>query len=311
MKKTEITAADLIGSIIALPPIARLADGSPNLSENRRINDWLRSAGVSSFMYGGVANLFNVSLRAYGPLLDMVEGMAATDDWVVPAIGPDFGKASDQIDILRERDFPTAVLLPFSPVMQSGTATGIRRLSDRFGKPLIVFFKSSDYIGVEDAAALVNDGVLCALEYGIAPDADGKMPFLEELVQRTGDASRILDGAGEKSIPATSMYGVKAYTSGSGIIAPHLSMSILAEIRNGNRARAAQLAEIFLPFEKVRGAISPIPVLHDGVGLAGIADVGAIGPFFAGVKPGEQTEQVRDAAVALFAANEAYRLKHS
>ncbi|WP_010515300.1 beta/alpha barrel domain-containing protein [Komagataeibacter oboediens] len=298
MKTTEISPNDINAAIMALPPVARHGDGSFDLTENRRLNAWLRDGGVRSFMYGGVANLFNQPLSTYGALLDLIEDMAQPDEWVIPSIGADFGKAWDQVAILRERDFPTAILLPFAPVNGNGVATGLRRLTDRLGKPLMVFFKDPAYLCVTDAAALIRDGVLCTIEYGIAADDDGTHPYLAQLVDVLGSPERIIDGAGEKSIVATAGYGVRNYTSGSGVIAPRLSTQLHAAIRAGKMEEAERIASLFAPFEALRARISPIPVLHDGVRLAGIADTGVMGPFFASLT-GREADEVRALAGSL------------
>lgn len=306
MKTSPVTPADLISSIIALPPLARAPDGTLDRAENLRATQWLAGAQVSAFMYGGVANMFNASIAEYAPILDLIESLAPPDAWVVPAIGADFGKAREQIEILRGRAFPTAILLPFAPVQSQGVATGLRRLSDRFGRPLMVFYKTTDYLTAADAAALLADGVLCCVEYGVAPDPSGEFPYLVELLDLVGDAGRVIDGAGEKSIVATSRFGLRGYTSGSGLIAPHLSMALLAAVRRRDAARAAELAAEFAPFEDLRARFSPIPVVHAAVQLAGIADAGALGPFFAPSPEPAALEEIAAAALDLKARSLAF-----
>jgi 4-hydroxy-tetrahydrodipicolinate synthase len=280
MKTTAITPSCLISSIIALPPIARFADGTINVEESRKVVTWLTSANVTAFMYGGIAGLFNARLSEYGQVLNLIETVAPADAWMVPAIGGDFGKAIDQVAILRDRAFPTAILLPFSPVQPSGVATGIRKLTDAYGKPLMVFYKSTDYLRSADIAALLKDGCLCGLEYGIAPDENGRAPHLESLLELVGSAERIIDGSGEKTIPGNSKFGIKGYTSGSGLLAPHISMALLEAVKRGDRPEIEKLSSHFQAFDEARASYSAIPVVHEAVKLAGIADTGAMGPFF-------------------------------
>lgn len=281
MKTTPVTPADLVASIIALPPIARTSDGGIHVGESRKVIDWLVSAGVSSFMYGGIANLFNARLSEYGAVLDLIEALAPSDEaWMVPAIGGDFGKAIDQVAILRERDFPTAILLPFWLVQPKGVATGIRKLADAYGKPLMVFFKALDYLTPQDVAALLKDGVLCGVEYGVVPDENGQSPHLTELLDRVGSADRLIDGAGELTIVESSKFGIQGYTSGTGLMAPHISMALLDAVKRNDRAAIETLSQPFVAFDAARNAYSAIPVVHDAVRLVGIADTGPIGPFF-------------------------------
>jgi 4-hydroxy-tetrahydrodipicolinate synthase len=248
--------------------------------EQAKILAWLRAGGITTFLYGGCANFFNASVRQYAATLDVVEGLALPADWVIPTIGPDFGKAMDQIEILKGRDFPSAMLLPVSPVTAAGVATGLRRLSDAVGRPLMVFFKSPDYVRAADLAAMIRDGVLCCVEYGIGGSTDTPEPFLADLLDRAGNADSIIDGAGERTITLHARFGLKGYTTGSGVVAPHLSMALLNAVRRGDLTEADRLREYFLELEGLRQAHAPIPVLHDAVRLAGIADTGPIGPFF-------------------------------
>jgi dihydrodipicolinate synthase/N-acetylneuraminate lyase len=231
-------------------------------------------------MYGGIAGLFNARVSEYEAILDLIEALAPPDAWMVPSIGGDFGKATDQVAMLRGRGFPTAILLPFAPVQPKGVATGVRKLAEAAGKPLMIFFKSPEYLGAEDIAALLKDGVLCGVEYGIAPDADGRSPHLEKLLDQLGSAERLIDGAGEITIVGNSKFGIRGYTSGTGLLAPRLSMGLLAAVRKGDRARIEQLSLPFRDFDSVRALYSAIPVVHAALGFAGIAETGPMGPFF-------------------------------
>lgn len=240
----------------------------------------------------------NAPVNDYPALLDAIETTARADDWVIPSIGPDYGKARDQVAVLRERDFPTAMLLPLLQVTTAGVATGLRRLSDFYDKPLMVFFKSSDYVKARDLAALLRDGVLCCVKYGISGGPEPG-PFLAELLEATGDASRVIDGLGERTVVGNARHGVRGFTTGSGVVGPHLSMALLKAVQAGDLATAAQLRELFLPLEQMRGAHGPIPVLHEAMRLAGIADTGPISPFFSNCTGDALLAELSSVALAL------------
>jgi dihydrodipicolinate synthase/N-acetylneuraminate lyase len=303
MKTDAVTPDDLVRSVMALPPMARDAEGAIARAPNEAIVAWLRSAGVSTFLYGGCANFFNIGVGEYGAALDFIESLAGPREWIIPSIGPDFGKALDQAAILRGRAFPSAMLLPFAPVTQSGVATGLRRLSDKIGRPLMIFFKSPDYVGARDLARLLADGVLCCLEYGIAGSGEKPEPFLADLLDAAGTAQSIIDGAGERTVVGLARFGITGFTTGSGVVGPHLSMALLAALKRGDLVEAARLREYFLELEALRQAHSPIPVLHDAVALAGIAETGPIGPLFSNIEDEAARRQIRRAATTLRAAS--------
>lgn len=305
MKTNDVTPDDLLRCPLALPPMARTAAGEIAVAEQAKILDWLRSGGITTFLYGGCANFFNASVRQYAATLDVVESLAHADDWMIPTIGPDFGKAMDQAEILKGRSFPSAMLLPLAPVTAAGVATGLRRLSDTIGKPLMVFFKSPDYVRATDLAAMIKDGVLCCVEYGVGGSTDVAEPFLADLLDRTGNCDAIIDGAGERTITIHARFGIKGYTSGSGVVAPHLTMALLDALKRDDLTEAARLREFFLELEGLRQAHAPIPVLHDAVRLAGIADTGPIGPFFSNTTDEGVLKAIAAAATKLRAASTA------
>jgi dihydrodipicolinate synthase/N-acetylneuraminate lyase len=306
MKTTPVSPADLLRCPLALPPMARTEAGEIATLEQAKILAWLREGGITSFLYGGCANFFNASVRQYAATLDVIERLAQADDWVIPTIGPDFGKAMDQIEILKGRDFPSAMLLPLSPVTAAGVATGLRRLSDAFGRPLMVFFKSPDYATATDLVAMIKDGVLCCVEYGIGGSTDKPEPFLADLLCRAGNADAIIDGAGERTITLHARFGLKGYTSGSGVVAPHLSMALLNAVKRGDLAEAERIRDYFLELEGLRQAFAPIPVLHDAVRLAGIANTGPIGPFFSNTSDESVLHSIAAAATRLRGASMAH-----
>src|SRR5829696_3560710 len=109
MKTSPVTPADLAASVIAVPPLARHRDLTLNNADNQAMITYLEEGGVTSLLYGGNANLYNVGVSEYVELLDMIEEAAGDDSWVIPSAGPDFGKLMDQAAILKRRDFPTTM----------------------------------------------------------------------------------------------------------------------------------------------------------------------------------------------------------
>ncbi|HET9148631.1 MAG TPA: dihydrodipicolinate synthase family protein, partial [Acetobacteraceae bacterium] len=109
MKTSPVQPADLSRSVISVPPFARNDDLSINRAENRRLIRHLEAGGVRTLLYGGNANFYHVGTSEYPAVLDVIEQEAGADSWVIPSIGPDFGRMLDQARILRGRGFPTAM----------------------------------------------------------------------------------------------------------------------------------------------------------------------------------------------------------
>ena len=117
MKTTAVAPADLERCVIAVPPLARRADYSFDAGGNTAIIRHVEAAGVRTLLYGGNANFYNVGLREYPAILDALAAQAASDTWIIPSAGPDFGRLMDQVSVLRERSFPTVMVLPASFAM--------------------------------------------------------------------------------------------------------------------------------------------------------------------------------------------------
>ena len=81
MKTSAVTAADLARSVLAVPPLARNGDLTLNPSANAALIRHLEAGGVSTLMYGGNANFYNIGLYEYGAVLDFLEQTAAAESW--------------------------------------------------------------------------------------------------------------------------------------------------------------------------------------------------------------------------------------
>lgn len=311
MKTDAIAAADLTRSVIAVPPLARDGAGAVSPEENSRIIAHMASGGVSTFLYGGNANFYHLGVGEYAAVLDMIEAIAPEGSWVIPSIGPDFGKAMDQVAILRDHAFPTAMALPMaSPTRPAGVATGWRRLADALGRPIVGYVRSENYVAPRDLAALIADGVVSSLKYAVVRRDPSEDRYLGEIVEAAG-TERLVSGIGERpAVTHWTRFGLRAFTSGSVAIAPHLSMAILAALKAGDDALAGRLRAIFLPFEDLRDAHSPILVLHDGVRLAGIAETGPVQPLLANLDEAAE-RPVGEAARTLIAENERYAARQA
>ena len=118
--------------VFAVPPLARNADLAPNRAANAALIHHIEAGGIRALMYGGNANFYNIGLYEYAAVVDQLLELAAPGTWVIPSVGPDFGRMMDQAEILRSRPFPTAMILPAAAnFSQAGVDAGIRRFTDR------------------------------------------------------------------------------------------------------------------------------------------------------------------------------------
>jgi dihydrodipicolinate synthase/N-acetylneuraminate lyase len=310
MKTSPVTAADLSRSALSVPPLARRADLSFNEAENARLLAHLRAGGVSTFMYGGNANLYHMGVREYGPFLDMLQRLAQAGDWMLPSVGGDFGKAMDQVAIAKSYPLPTVMVLPQRfPLVPSGVATGLRRIADAFGRPIIAYVKDLGYVEPADLGRLAKDGVIAAIKYAIVRDDPAEDAYLSELLDQV-DPSLVISGIGERPVIAHwTKFGLRAFTSGSVCVGPALTMGILRALQAGEVARAEALRAHFIPLEDLRDKHSPMRVLHEAVRLAGIADTGPMLPMMANIEDRATLDAIAAAARALKDLNDGHLAK--
>jgi len=91
---------------------------------------------------------------------------------------------------------------------------------------------------------------------------------------------RVVSGIGEQpAITHLYQFGLGGFTSGCVCISPAKSQQMLGAILAGRLDEAESIRHFFQPLEDLRNEIHPIRVLHEAVGLAGIARTGPLMPL--------------------------------
>jgi dihydrodipicolinate synthase/N-acetylneuraminate lyase len=301
--KTTISPADLRASVISVPPLCRDAGLKANAAENAKLIKHIEAGAVSTLLYGGNANFYNIALSEYEAVLDQLEAAAAPQTWIVPSVGPYFGMAMDQAAILAKKNFPTAMLLPTVAVSSpQGVQAAVLQIVEKFGKPIVLYIKDQGYVTLDVVKALVAAGAISWIKYAVVRDDPAQDDLLAGLVQ-TVDPAIIVSGIGEQpAIVHWQKFGVQAYTSGCVCVAPRRSQEMLLALQAGDFVRAEALREGFNALETLRNTHGPIPVLHHAVALAGIAQTGPALPLMKNLGS-ELAADILPAAQALLAWN--------
>jgi len=210
----------------------------------------------------------------------------------------------DHVEVLSQYEYPTAMVLPLrTPATPAGTATGVRKVAERYGKPLVLYLKWESYLTADLVAELVADGLVCAIKYAVVRDDPSTDDYLRDLLGKV-DGSLVVSGIGERpAIVHWREFGLRSFTSGSVCVGPRQSTRLLEHLTAGSFEEAAALRERFMPLEDLRDTINPVRVLHHAVAAAGISDTGPLLPLLSGLEP-EDGARVAEAALAL-AASEA------
>jgi dihydrodipicolinate synthase/N-acetylneuraminate lyase len=287
--KTTYAPADLRQSVISVPPLCRDSDLKANAAENAKLIRHIEAGGVSTLLYGGNANFYNIALSEYETVLDQLEAGAAADTWIVPSVGPYFGTAMDQVAILARKKFPTAMLLPTVAVSSpEGVRTGVLKIVEKFGKPIVLYIKDAGYVTLDVVKSLVAAGAISWIKYAVVRDDPAQDDLLAGLVQ-TVDPKIIVSGIGEQpAIVHWEKFGVQAFTSGCVCVAPRRSQEMLRALQAGDIAKAEAIREKFNILEVLRNAHGPIPVLHHAIAQAGVAATGPALPLLRDLDAGLQ-----------------------
>ena len=280
--KTTFTPTDIHRSVISVPPLCRDASLKVCATENARLIRHIEAGGVSTLLYGGNANFYNLAPSEYAAVLDMLAEQAAPETWVVPSVGPYFGTMMDQAAVLASRKFPTAMVLPTVAVSSpEGVRVAVMKFVERAGIPAVLYVKDEKYVTIEVVKALVAAGVISWIKYAVVRKDTAEDSLLRGIVDNV-DPALIVSGIGEQPIITHwKTFGVRAFTSGCVCVAPRRSQEMLHALQSGDFAKAGAIRERFNSLESLRNAHGPIPVLHQAVALAGIADTGPHLPLLA------------------------------
>jgi len=291
MWTSAVTPKLLSESVIAVPPLARDADRKISTPENTKIIRAIEQGGVSTLLYGGNAVFYHMRLAEYADALGMLATVAGPQTWIVPSVGPTYGLMMDHADVLKDFDFPTAMVLPQKEIAdESGIATGIRLFVERYGKPIVLYLKHDRWLAPSIIEALVRDGLVSWIKYAVVRENPSVDPYLSEILSVV-PANIVVSGIGEQpAIIHLRDFGVGGFTSGCVCVSPTRSMAMLRAIHAQDYALAESIRKSFEPLENLRNAIQPIRVLHQAVAAAGIAETGPMQPLL-----GELNSQQKDA----------------
>src|SRR2546425_8607267 len=156
-----------LNAVFAVPPLARKsgAKRAIDFDQNSLIVGHIINGGITRLIYGGNAFLYHVSLAEYEQLLDWLSDLDR-NVWIIPSIGPSYGRAIDQAPLLRRYQFPCAMVLPSrDPRDALGLELGYREVSEAAVARLIVYFMdeinlaSNREAALNAASLLIGDGV--------------------------------------------------------------------------------------------------------------------------------------------------------
>ncbi len=249
-----------LNDIYPVPPLARRNDAkrSLNFAENEKFFRFMRDGGVTRFVYGGNAFLYQITLAEYAELTHWLGGLTSQAT-IIPAVGPSFGRAIDQAPLIRRYKFPSVLVLPTGdPRDAAGLERGMREIAEACGMPLSLYVKrENDFgedlrAGIDVIGRLVDSKVCVSIKYAVVRKDPAVDAYLTALLERV-DRSRIISGIGERpAIVHLRNFGLSGFTTGSGVLAPKLCRALLDACSRKDYEQAEKVRAAFLPLEDLR-----------------------------------------------------------
>jgi dihydrodipicolinate synthase/N-acetylneuraminate lyase len=296
-----------LSEIYPVPPLARRNDAkrSINFPENEKIFRFLRQGGVTRFIYGGNAFLYQITMAEYVELTHWL-GSLTSEGVIIPAVGASYGRAMDQAPLIRKYKFPSVLVLPTGdPRDAAGLERGMHEIADACGVPLCLYVKKENDFGEDQEAGmdvlgrLVDAKVCGSIKYAIVRKNPAVDPYLTGLLKRV-DPARVISGIGERpAVVHLRDFKLAGFTTGSGVVAPKQCRALLAACVAKEYDKAEKVRSAFIPLEDLRDEWGPSKVLHAALALAGIAETGPIPPFVSELSAG-QKDRLRPVAKALY-----------
>lgn len=291
MPSQPLTPADFARSVVAVPPIALDAEGGIAVETNRRLMRHIAGGGVTTLLYGGNANLYHYGSALFRTALETLHADCPSSARILFSIGPDFGKAMDQVADIRRAGVVDVMLLPTAfPSDPRGVAEGARRLADALGFGIVLYLKRDGYMDPEALGRLVEDGAVGFVKYAVEREDAAQDAYLDAVLAAVGVAN-VASGMGETPIADhLGRRGLATYTSGAVCVAPAAANELLALYRAGRADEALERSAPFLEFERLRTKIGGIAMLHDAIGIAGLGDCGTLSPMLSNLTEAEKAE---------------------
>ena len=266
--------------VVAITP--RREDRGVDLQGARKNVAHLIEHGVDFIMPAcGTGLVYDMSLEAYEALVGTFVDAAGDAAYIVPGIGPGFGRSLEMGCIAQSLGVAGVMIMPVvGPASAEGVFNGLKAITKTVQLPTILYQRRLDIMPVANVIRLCKlDGVI-GLKYAV-----DDLEVFEAIAEKIGDQAAMLCGMAEDPCIAYMKCGAIGFSSGMANFVPRMSLTLLRKFASGDRAEAERLRALMVPFEDFRGeqgarySASALHAAMDYVGLAG----GPVIPFAADV----------------------------
>lgn len=268
--------------VVAITP--RREDRQVDLEGVRKNVQYLVQHGVDFIMPEcGTGMVYDASLEEYEAVVGTYLDAAGDAAYIVPGIGPGFGRSIEMGHIARSLGVAGVMIMPVvGPASANGVYNGFREITKAVQLPTVLYQRRLDIMPVNDVVSLCELDEVVGLKYAVE-DVDA----FDRIVERAGDRAAMVCGMAEDPCIDYMSHGAVGFSSGMANFVPRMSLTLREKFMVGNKAEAERLRVLMVPFEDFRGengarySGSALHAAMDYVGLAG----GPVIPFAEDVRP--------------------------
>ena len=225
----------------------------------------------------GTGQAYDTNLAEYESVVGTFLEAAGNDAFVVPGIGPGYGRSIEMGNIARSLGAAGVMIMPVvGPGSAKGVRAGLSEIADVVKLPTILYQRRLDIMPVDDTIELCKQDAIVGLKYSV-----DDMTAFRKINDGAGNSAAMVCGMAEEPSIKYLAEGAVGFSSGMANFVPGLSLRILSSFGNGDMVEAERIQELMVPFEDFRGechARYSTSALHAGMDLAGLAG-GPVIPF--------------------------------
>ncbi len=225
----------------------------------------------------GTGLVYDTTLEEYEAVVSAFIDAADDAAFVVPGIGPGYGRSLEMGAIARSLGASGVMIMPIvGPGSAAGVLDGLGSITDDVRLPVVLYQRRADIMPADVVVALCEGDGVVGLKYAI-DDID----LFKEINDRAGDRAAMVCGMAEDPSVQYLQAGAVGFSSGMANFVPRLSLELLRAFKAGEVAEAERIRSEMVPFEDFRGergARYSASALHAAMDAAGLAG-GPVIPF--------------------------------
>ena len=266
--------------VVAITP--RRSDFKVDLQGAYKNVRYLVERGVDFIMPAcGTGLVYDMCLEDYEAVVGTFVDAAGDEAWVVPGIGPGFGRSLEMGRIAQSLGVAGVMIMPIvGPASADGVFNGLREIAKAVQLPTILYQRRLDIMPVSSVIRLCEMDNIVGLKYSVE-DTEA----FEAIADKAGDRAAMICGMAEDPCITYMERGAVGFSSGMANFVPRMSLTLLRTFVSGGTVEAERLRALMVPFEDLRGeraARYSTSALHAAMDVAGLAG-GPVIPFAADV----------------------------